>query len=108
MKSTNQTNLRGIIFSTSILMMLLTQSSYSRAQNARTITGTVQDAKGLPLSGASVVVKGTANGTSTDASGKYFLSVSGSNLVLVFSYAGFQNKEVAAKNLTTIDVALAE
>src|SRR5277367_4379404 len=101
MKKINQRNLRGIFLSIALLTTLLIHCSYSWAQNSRTISGVVKDAKGLPLSGASVVVKGTANGTATNTGGKFSLSVPGSNVVLVISFAGYQNKEITVKNLTT-------
>ena len=108
MKRINQTKLRGYFISIACSLLLLLISNYSWSQNSRTITGFVKDAKGASLSGASVVQKGTANGTATNTDGKYSLSVSGDNPVLVISYAGYQNKEIAVKNQSTIDVELAE
>jgi TonB-dependent starch-binding outer membrane protein SusC len=108
MKRINQKKMRGYFISIACSLFLLLISNYSWSQNSRTITGVVKDAKGAPLNGASVVQKGTANGTATNADGKYALSVSGNNPVLVISYAGYQNKEITAKNLSSIDVELAE
>jgi TonB-dependent starch-binding outer membrane protein SusC len=108
MKRINQTKLRGYFISIASIFLLLLISNYSWSQNSRTVTGIIKDAKGAPLSGASVVQKGTANGTATNADGKYSLSVSGNNPVLIISYAGYQNKEIAVKNQSTIDVELAE
>ena len=51
------------------------------------ITGTITDAKGEPLLGVNVVVKGTTNGTITDLDGKYVLEVE-PNAILVISYIG--------------------
>ncbi len=108
MKRVNQKNLRGFFISIVSMFVLLLISNHAWSQNSRTITGTVKDAKGMPLSGASIVVKGTANGTATTTEGKFSLTASGSNIVLEISYAGYQNKEVAVKNQSTIDVVLAE
>ncbi|WP_421944961.1 SusC/RagA family TonB-linked outer membrane protein [Pedobacter sp.] len=71
------------------------------------ISGTVKDALGGSLPGATVRVKGTAIGVSTDVNGKFALNAP-ENAVLVVSYAGFQTKEVSIGNQTSIDIVLAE
>ena len=59
-----------------------------------TVTGTVISAEdGLPVIGASVLEKGTSNGTITDFDGMYELTVA-DNAVLVFSYVGLTSKEL--------------
>ncbi|SDQ10190.1 TonB-dependent receptor [Flagellimonas zhangzhouensis] len=61
-----------------------------------TLTGTVTDGdQGGPLPGASVMVKGTSIGTSTDFDGNFTLEVSQSSGILVVSYIGFLDKEVS-------------
>ncbi|BFP41652.1 TonB-dependent receptor [Flavobacteriaceae bacterium GF1] len=77
------------------------------AVQAQTVTGTVSDASG-PLPGASVVVKGTTNGTQTDFDGNYTLDGVDSNATLVFSYIGYATQEVAVNGQTTISVTLQE
>ena len=74
------------------------------AQNV--VTGSVKDDTGQFLPGVSVVVKGTTNGTVTDADGKFSLSV-GKNVTLVFSFVGLESKEVAVGNQSKIDISLA-
>lgn len=69
-----------------------------------TVTGTVLDDTGQPLPGVNVLVKGTTVGTSTDADGKYAISVAEGTETLVFSFIGYQVQEVAVENRTTIDV----
>jgi len=71
------------------------------------ITGTIKDASGGALPGASVRVKGTGIGTSTDINGKFALNAP-ENAVLVVSYAGFQTKEVSIGSQTTISITLVE
>lgn len=71
------------------------------------ITGTVKDALGGALPGASVRVKGTGIGTSTDVNGKFALNAP-ENAILVVSYAGFQTKEIAISTKTVIDIVLTE
>ncbi|MDR3340287.1 MAG: TonB-dependent receptor, partial [Candidatus Symbiothrix sp.] len=60
------------------------------------ITGTVTDVTGEPIIGATVKVKGSSIGTSTGVEGKFSISVSGTNTILVFSYIGFVTQEVDA------------
>ena len=73
---------------------------------AQEITGNVSDATG-PLPGASVVEKGTTNGTQTDFDGNFTLSV-GENATLVISYIGYSTTEVAVNGRSSISVTLAE
>ena len=68
------------------------------------ITGTIVDETNQPLPGASVLVKGTTNGTSTDFNGKFSLQAKSNSGVLVVSFIGYKPNEVAfsssKKNLT--------
>lgn len=72
----------------------------------RRVTGRVNDETGSGLPGVSVVLKGSQQGTTTDADGKYSLSVSGAKPTLVFSYVGYLSQEVAVGNQSAINVAL--
>ncbi len=74
---------------------------------AQTVSGTVSDANG-PLPGASVVVKGTTNGTQTDFDGNYTINDVAADAVIVFSYIGFSSQEIAVNGQTTINVVLQE
>ena len=67
------------------------------AQN-KTVTGKVTDENGNAISGASVVVKGSKGGTTTDASGSFKLNVSSSASAFVISSVGFTAKEVAVSD----------
>lgn len=75
-------------------------------QQARKVTGTVKDAKGEPLLGVNVVVKGTTNGTITDLDGKYTLETEPGS-TLVFSYIGYVTQAVAATG-NPVNVVLKE
>ena len=77
-------------------------------QRKQTVAGRVTDEQGEPLAGVSVLVKNTLTGTSTDADGRYSLSVSGSGAVLVFMYLGFQTLEEEVGARSTLDVTLRE
>lgn len=60
----------------------------------KTVTGTVNDSEGAPLPGASIVIKGTSIGTSTDFDGKFTINVPNDGKTLVVSYIGFSIQEV--------------
>ena len=71
------------------------------------ITGMVVDEANQPLPGASVLVKGTTNGTSTGFDGKFSLQAKSNSGVLVVSYISYKTKEVAfssSKNNLTIQL----
>ena len=69
------------------------------------IRGTVTDETGKPVSSASVIIKGTSNGTTTDEKGSFSISAS-SGSVLVISYIGFVNKEITIGKQSNISVTL--
>jgi TonB-linked SusC/RagA family outer membrane protein len=69
------------------------------------VTGVVKDASGGILPGVSVTIKGGGRGAVTDASGRFSLSVP-ENSTLVFSYIGFNTKEVPVGTNPVIDVVL--
>ena len=72
------------------------------------LTGTVVDEMGEPLPGASVVVKGTTNGTATDFDGKFMINANSNSGAVVVSFVGYNSKEVAyssaSTNLGTIEL----
>ncbi|REE02028.1 SusC/RagA family TonB-linked outer membrane protein [Marinoscillum furvescens] len=70
------------------------------------VSGTVHDADGEPLPGATVLEKGTTNGTITDLEGKFQLSVSGPEAVIVISFVGFNPQEVALAGRSEVSVTL--
>src|SRR5690606_35521566 len=74
---------------------------------AQTVSGTVSDANG-PLPGASVLVKGTTNGTQTDFDGNFTLDGIGESAVLAISYIGYKSVEIPVNGRTTVNVTLEE
>lgn len=70
------------------------------------VTGRVTDASG-PLPGVTVLEKGTHNGTTTNGRGEYEINVSSAGAVLVFSYVGYDTREVPVNGRQTLDVTLA-
>ncbi len=91
-------------FKAVILLFLL--PLFAMAQSV--VNGTVTDANNLPVLGATVLVKGTSNATSTDFDGKYSLSNVPTDAVLVISYIGYVTQELPVGNNTTINVTLLE
>ncbi|MCM5662851.1 SusC/RagA family TonB-linked outer membrane protein [Galbibacter mesophilus] len=71
----------------------------------KTITGVVSDDQNMPLPGATVLVKGTSNGTQTDFDGNYTIEANTGD-TLVFSYVGMDSKEVVVGSSSTINAAL--
>lgn len=61
---------------------------------------------GVP--GASIVEKGTTNGTITDFDGNYTLTVSNKNATLVFSFIGYKTQEIPVAGKAKVDVILQE
>jgi len=71
------------------------------------VTGTVVDKAGIPVPGVSVQVKNSTNGTSTDADGRFSLTVS-ENAILVFQSVGFKSTEVSISGKTSLKITLQE
>ena len=91
------------------ILMLMAFSTTLCAQNNISVKGTVADAAGEPLIGASVVVKGqTSLGTVTDFDGNFVLKVPSESSVLVISYVGMTTKEVKVGSQRTFKVTLAD
>jgi len=88
-----------------MLMFCISICLYAQAQ--KTVTGTVKDDTGEAVIGASIIEKGTANGTVTDSDGKYSLKVANAATLLV-SYIGYETQEVSTRGKSTVDVTLSE
>ncbi|GAA5225072.1 SusC/RagA family TonB-linked outer membrane protein [Membranihabitans marinus] len=76
------------------------------AQLPMDISGAVVDQEGEPLIGVNVLVKGTANGTSTDFDGRFQLQDVAADATLVLSYIGYQTKEVVLEGQTEITITM--
>jgi TonB-linked SusC/RagA family outer membrane protein len=68
------------------------------------VTGTVTDQDGMPLPGATIVIKGTSSAATADFDGNFSISAASGD-VLVVSYVGYSNKQVKV-NSDTIDISL--
>ena len=87
-----------------LLFLLLLSVAFANAQT--NVSGTVSGDDGFGIPTVNVIEKGTSNGTTTDFDGKYSLSVS-SGATLVFSYVGYDTKEVAVNGKTSINITMA-
>lgn len=86
------------------ILVVLLASTISLAQS---ISGTVTEAEsGAPLPGATVLIKGTNNGTTTNFDGNFQLAGVSGDVILVISYIGFETQELAVGNKKNISVAL--
>src|SRR5690606_33932002 len=74
-----------------------------------TIEGIVKDARsGLPLAGVNVVVKGTKNGVQTDIDGKFSIEIGEKDAVLIFTYVGYERKEITIGENNYFEILLSE
>lgn len=80
--------------------------SISFAQNRTMVRGTVRDVTGAPLIGASISVKGTTTGTTTNADGSFTLSVPSNSRTIVVSSVGMAQQEITINGSNPINVVL--
>ncbi|WP_119845698.1 TonB-dependent receptor [Reichenbachiella sp. MSK19-1] len=92
----------------SLSLMLVALVCFSVQAQDRSIRGKVTSTTGEELPGVSVLVKGTSNGTVTDISGDYSLSVGADAQTVVFSFIGMKTQEVAIGSRSVVDVSLEE
>ena len=76
-------------------IMIIPENAQNEKGKPRNISGVISDNGGEPLIGVTVVEKGTNNGTVTDFDGNYKITTQTAHPVLVFSYVGYQSKEVS-------------
>lgn len=89
-----------------LLFLILCSWSLSAQQM---VGGRITDAAdGSEIIGATIVEKGTSNGTASNAQGQYSLRVSGPDAVLVVSYTGYTTLEVPIQGRPTVDITLGE
>ena len=86
---------------------LITETKEIQQQGNCNVTGVITDETGLPVIGASVVVKGTANGVITNIDGQFSLEVAPGS-ILSISYIGYQTQEIQVNQSTKLDIVLKE
>ncbi len=97
--------MKRILLALFLLLSFFLTSSMQGQQ--KTVIGVVTDELGIPLAGATVLVKGTSNGNATDFDGKYILLVN-ENEFLTISYVGYIAQEVSVKGKIEINISLKE
>jgi len=90
------------------LYLLFTAGQYASAQDRRVSGRITSGTDNNAVPGASVLIKGTATGAVTDASGNFALNSRGTSDVLVISSVGYATQEVAVGNQSVINVTLVE
>src|SRR5690606_6487066 len=88
------------------LMLTLFLMSAFVAQAQVAVRGKVTDETGAGLPGTNVLVKGSTSGTTTDSNGDYYIEVPQSDAVLVFSFIGYESREVSVAGQSIINVSL--
>ncbi len=88
----------------SLLLVLMLATVLVHAQS-RAVTGRVLDENGVPVSGASILIKGTSTGASASAEGNFTISAKSGD-VLVISSTNFSPREIRLNNQTSVAVTL--
>ncbi|MEO6069828.1 MAG: SusC/RagA family TonB-linked outer membrane protein, partial [Chitinophagaceae bacterium] len=89
-----------------MILLLLTTTAFSQQ---KTISGTVKNAKGEPLAGATLSEKGiVTNSAQTDAQGAFRMVLKGTENALIVSYIGFKEATIALNGKTSISIVLEE
>jgi len=88
-----------------LTVLFLSAFSMANAQN-HLISGTISDEAGNPMAGVNVVEKGSTNGTISDLNGNYQLWVSFESKHLVFSFIGYETKELKISGSNRINVQM--
>jgi TonB-linked SusC/RagA family outer membrane protein len=85
------------------LIVLAPESSLQQVK----VTGTIKDANtGEPLPGVNILIEGTNTGVVSDIAGKFSIILPSADVVLLFSYVGYNTEKVETKGRSTFDIAL--
>lgn len=95
--------LRALCFPALFLLFVTAVSAQSR-----TVTGKILTANGAPVDGASVLIKGTSVGTSTNKEGAFSINMPSGSSILVVSYIGYQPQEFDVTGKSTVEIKLTE
>jgi len=90
-----------------VLLLILFSISFTLSAQKKAVYGTVTDEQKDPVIGASVMVKGTKEGTITDINGRFTIQTA-VNKLLIIRYIGYQTTEVKVTNQPVLNVVLAE
>ncbi|GBU07825.1 SusC/RagA family TonB-linked outer membrane protein [Bacteroidales bacterium] len=98
---------RSLTFSQTGNTIAIKPTSPKRAEKIGPINGLILDSKGEPIIGASVVVKGTNNGTITDIDGRFELNAPAEGK-LIISYIGYNKQELSLVGKSFVEIILEE
>eukprot|EP01132_Coremiostelium_polycephalum_P019527 gene19527-23214_t len=89
------------------IVLLLISFQFGYAQQTTAISGQVtENGSNLPLPGVSILIKGTKTGTVSNSEGQYKLSLPAGQQTLIFSFLGFESKELHVNGSSTLNVSL--
>lgn len=100
-------NIKNVLSKTLFLIAFLSCSLWITAQT-KNVTGTVTDSNGETIIGASILVKGSGNGTITDFEGKFTLANVSDNAILHISYIGYVAQDLPIKGKSMLQIVLKE
>ena len=96
--------------SSSVLQLMAFESAPNEtvlnAENELIVSGLVKDSNGESLPGATVIEKGTSNGTTTNRDGEFTLSVNDGSATLIVSFVGFKEMEIPLNGRTSLEIIL--
>ena len=98
----------GVSLASPAYMYGMDGSAMNVVQQSQKIKGTVVDANGEPIIGASVLVKGTSNGAATDLDGNFTLQNVPANAQLLVSYVGYVSQTIPTKGKASFSIILKE
>lgn len=101
-------NIEYKVLRNNLIVISNTVSVSNSEQKQITVGGTVTDQSNNPLPGVAVVVKGSSNGTITDASGNYRLPNVPGDATLQFSFVGMKSQEISVKGKNVINLTMQE
>jgi TonB-linked SusC/RagA family outer membrane protein len=90
------------------LLIIVFLSTMAMAIAQKTVTGTVKDASGDAIIGASVLVQGSSVGTVTDIDGNFSVDLPAGSTTLIVSFVGFNEQTVDVSNVSSVLITLAE
>ena len=110
MKDRKNSSLLGCLdkFQRLFFVALLSVLAVGAFAQSKTVSGTVLDKTGESVIGASVVVKGTTNGTITDFDGKFTLQNVPDNGTIQVSFVGYKTMDISVKGQSTVKIILEE
>lgn len=94
-------------YSVFLITLMVLVSFNMEAQSGGQVSGTVTASEdGMPLPGVSIVLQGTGSGVTTNFDGNYSLAVPNAEGILVFSYLGFETREINVNGRSTVNVSM--